>query len=137
MDIYIECVDCEELFKLTEKEQDFYKSKGFVFPKRCKACRERRREDRYSVRTSSYFENAQVFGPGVSVEGGISIEHEYCVKVKDKGYAYIDDNGKLQFSDNDKHLTYWDAARKIADTIELLGMEYTNESESFYSHLRP
>ena len=136
MDIYIECVDCEELFKFTEGEQKYYKSKGFDFPKRCKACREKRRADRYHVRTSNYFENAQVFGPGVSVEGGLSIEHQYCVKVKDKGYAYIDENGELKISSTDKHLTYWDAARKTADKIESMGYEYSIESESHYDNYK-
>ena len=35
----IQCKDCQQNFEFTEKEQKFYQKKGFVTPKRCKACR--------------------------------------------------------------------------------------------------
>ena len=38
----IKCQDCGEEFTFTENEQKFYEEKGFVPPKRCKACRNAR-----------------------------------------------------------------------------------------------
>ncbi len=33
------CVECKTEFTLTEGEQQFYSSKGYQYPKRCKPCR--------------------------------------------------------------------------------------------------
>jgi len=43
-DMKIECMDCKNEFTLNKGEQDFYKSKGFEMPKRCKACRFKRKQ---------------------------------------------------------------------------------------------
>ena len=40
------CSDCHHPFTFTDKEATFYNSKGFQPPKRCKACRERKRQER-------------------------------------------------------------------------------------------
>ncbi len=40
------CKDCNTLFLFTVTEQIFYESKGLVPPKRCQACRTRRRLQR-------------------------------------------------------------------------------------------
>ena len=136
MDIYIECINCGKEFLFSEGEQRFFESKGFAYPKRCKACRGKVNMRHLEGRTSNYFENAQVYGPGVSVEGGLTIEHRYCVRVKDKGFAYVNEEGRLKASKHDRHFTHWDAARKIADKLESLGYEYTIESESFYDHYK-
>lgn len=37
------CIDCEQKFNLTGKEKDWYKKKGLQLPKRCKGCREDRK----------------------------------------------------------------------------------------------
>lgn len=34
------CVDCNTEFSMDEGEQNFYKEKGWVLPKRCKKCRQ-------------------------------------------------------------------------------------------------
>ena len=39
MDKKIICKDCGKEFVLTASEQEWYKEKGFVEPKRCKECR--------------------------------------------------------------------------------------------------
>lgn len=39
----IKCKDCGKVFVITEKEQEWYKSKGFEEPKRCKDCRNTRK----------------------------------------------------------------------------------------------
>lgn len=41
--ITLECIDCGKTFDLSKEEQDWYKEKGFVMPKRCKECRKERR----------------------------------------------------------------------------------------------
>jgi ribosomal protein S27E len=38
----IKCQDCGNNFTFSEIEQRFYEEKGFVPPKRCKACRNAR-----------------------------------------------------------------------------------------------
>jgi hypothetical protein len=40
------CADCHETFVFTEGEQEFYASKDFTPPKRCKPCREKRKAKR-------------------------------------------------------------------------------------------
>lgn len=42
-DILIECIDCENDFLFSIKDQDFYKQQGFEDPKRCKECRSARK----------------------------------------------------------------------------------------------
>ena len=39
----IACKDCGKTFVFTVGEQEFYKSKNFPFPKRCKKCSKKRR----------------------------------------------------------------------------------------------
>jgi hypothetical protein len=46
MDKDIECADCHNTFVFTEREQEFYESKGFTDPKRCKPCRDKRKEQK-------------------------------------------------------------------------------------------
>lgn len=45
-DKYITCEDCQQEFVWPEKEQAFYKEKGFSQPKRCKPCRDARKAQR-------------------------------------------------------------------------------------------
>lgn len=44
MDIKIKCQDCGEEFNFSERDQEFYKEKGFSEPKRCRFCRQARKE---------------------------------------------------------------------------------------------
>ena len=41
-DMKIKCQDCKKEFIFTVAEQHFYEEKGFIPPKRCKACRNAR-----------------------------------------------------------------------------------------------
>lgn len=40
----IKCQDCGEEFNFSERDQEFYKEKGFLSPKRCKTCRNIRKD---------------------------------------------------------------------------------------------
>lgn len=40
----IECIECKFGFNFSERDQEFYSSKGFTKPKRCKKCRDARKE---------------------------------------------------------------------------------------------
>lgn len=40
----IKCQDCGEEFNFSENDQKFYEEKGFQPPKRCKFCRNARKE---------------------------------------------------------------------------------------------
>ena len=42
-DIRIKCKDCGQDFMFTASEQKFYQEKGFIPPKRCKSCRDKRK----------------------------------------------------------------------------------------------
>ena len=52
MDRIIECQDCGKNFILTESERNFYKSKNFPEPKRCKSCRKIRKNKRKELKTN-------------------------------------------------------------------------------------
>lgn len=39
------CIDCGQEFVLTPNQQIFYTSRGWIYPKRCKNCRERKKQD--------------------------------------------------------------------------------------------
>jgi CxxC-x17-CxxC domain-containing protein len=44
----LQCSDCGATFTFTAEEQEFYKSKGYTNePKRCPACRQARKAERY------------------------------------------------------------------------------------------
>lgn len=40
------CVDCGNEYTFTEKEQEYFKLKGLTTPKRCKPCRDIRRQQK-------------------------------------------------------------------------------------------
>lgn len=46
----IECVDCKRSFVFTESEQKFFREKNFSDPKRCPACRQKRRQEKNARR---------------------------------------------------------------------------------------
>lgn len=41
--IEIKCEECGQVFYFTERDQEFYKQKGFQQPKRCFKCRQARK----------------------------------------------------------------------------------------------
>jgi len=43
-DEVIGCVDCREDFTFTESEATFFAAKGLTRPRRCKACRQKRKD---------------------------------------------------------------------------------------------
>jgi len=45
-DKQIECVDCHEPFLFEAGEQEFFASRNFSEPKRCKGCRQRKKAQR-------------------------------------------------------------------------------------------
>ena len=52
MDKTIVCNDCGAEFVFTEREQQFYASKNFSEPVRCKACREARKAQKAAEKAS-------------------------------------------------------------------------------------
>ena len=42
------CKDCGTWIVLTEKDQAFYRKQKWDFPKRCRRCREKRKDPRYA-----------------------------------------------------------------------------------------
>lgn len=47
--ITITCTDCHKPFIITPEEQQFFKTKNFALPKRCKPCRVIRRQNNLST----------------------------------------------------------------------------------------
>lgn len=45
-DRMLECQDCKQEFVFTEGEQEFFATKGFTDPKRCKPCRDKKKAQR-------------------------------------------------------------------------------------------
>lgn len=45
-DLTIKCKDCGNEFVFTEREQEFYKEKGFNDPVRCPECRQKRKQEK-------------------------------------------------------------------------------------------
>jgi DNA replicative helicase MCM subunit Mcm2 (Cdc46/Mcm family) len=43
-DMILKCQDCGANFTFTEKDQKFFESKGFTPPKRCKPCRDKKKQ---------------------------------------------------------------------------------------------
>lgn len=101
------CVDCGVNFTLTEDEIEFYKSNDLTLPKRCKKCRNERKNNVYAdlnevskdlgLRKSSFIVNAQLFGMPTNVAGGLSTEYVYLIEVERevrggllKGYYFED-----------------------------------------------
>ena len=44
-DLDINCAECGSTFPFTEREQDYYRERGLTHPKRCKPCRDARRQN--------------------------------------------------------------------------------------------
>lgn len=48
MDKTITCVDCSKQFTMTPAEQEWFKKKGLLLPKRCRDCRVAKRAKFYA-----------------------------------------------------------------------------------------
>jgi len=44
-DLEITCTECGETFPFLEREQDYFRERGLSNPKRCKPCRDARRQN--------------------------------------------------------------------------------------------
>lgn len=45
-DMMLTCEDCDEEFLFDERDQAFFKEKEFQQPKRCRPCRQKRKDQR-------------------------------------------------------------------------------------------
>ena len=67
----LQCSDCGTKFTFSAEEQEFFQSKGYTNePKRCPACRQARKAERYG---SSGYRTRQMF-PAVCAECGKDTE---------------------------------------------------------------
>ncbi len=58
----LQCSDCGATFTFTAEEQEFYKSKGYTNePKRCPACRQARKAERYGSSAPGPRQQRQMF----------------------------------------------------------------------------
>ena len=64
----LQCSDCGATFTFSAEEQEFFESKGYTNePKRCPACRQARKTERYGDGGSGYGSRRQMF-PAVCAE---------------------------------------------------------------------
>ena len=64
-DQQLTCADCGATFTFTAAEQAFYADKGFSAPKRCPACRQKKKDER---RSSMQFTKVTCAGCGQETE---------------------------------------------------------------------
>ena len=70
----LQCSDCGATFTFSAEEQEFFQSKGYTNePKRCPACREARKSQRYGYDNYGYRPRRQMF-PAVCAECGKETE---------------------------------------------------------------
>jgi CxxC-x17-CxxC domain-containing protein len=73
----IQCADCGAAFTFSSEDQEFFRSKGYTNePKRCPACRQSRKSERYGSGgggSTSYGAPRQMF-PATCAECGKSTE---------------------------------------------------------------
>jgi len=70
----LQCSDCGATFTFNAEEQEFFQSKGYTNePKRCPACREARKAQRYGNDNYGYRSRRQMF-PAVCAECGKETE---------------------------------------------------------------
>lgn len=73
-DKMLQCADCGATFTFSAEEQEFFQSKGYTNePKRCPACRESRRAQRYRNEGSAPRSRRQMF-PAVCAQCGKETE---------------------------------------------------------------
>ncbi len=70
----LECSDCGASFTFSAEEQEFFASKGYTNePKRCPACRQSRKTERYGNNSYGYKPRRQMF-PAVCAQCGKETE---------------------------------------------------------------
>ncbi len=70
----LQCADCGTSFVFSAEEQEFFASKGYTNePKRCPACRQARKAERYGNEGYGYRVRRQMF-PAVCAECGRETE---------------------------------------------------------------
>ncbi len=137
--IMLHCTECGDSFLFSEGEQIFYKRNNLNIPKRCKKCRDNSLGVNLGVKTSSYFQNAEVYGPGVSVEGGLSIEYIYYIENEQNEFLTSED-GRAFFVKDKNAATFFrirsDAERIVKHLMEEKNVQCRVMAMSMYNHLR-
>ncbi len=71
----IQCSDCGATFTFSVEEQEFFQSRGYTNePKRCPACRQSRKSERYGSSGSSNYGSRRQMFPAVCAECGKETE---------------------------------------------------------------
>ena len=73
VDLVLSCVDCENPFEFTIKDQDYYQEKGFTEPRRCKPCRSKRKADRVAAEKLAGASEKRTFHKAVCADCGQEI----------------------------------------------------------------
>jgi hypothetical protein len=98
-DITISCIQCGKGFIFTEDEQEFYKSKGYTPPLRCKQCRSAGRQHNVCTRCGNkLIEGSPVYCAACHID----IQLEFEVKAKGLQSAIESANARLEASGREK-----------------------------------
>ena len=145
--LFVECCDCGAKFEFNVAEQKFYNSKGYVYPKRCKSCRDKVIIQKLGYKKSSILDKWNVYGIGAGVEGGLDIVHYYLIKFKyfdQIRYLKKQEEKKLFFVKNEKRANLFDKYNtqklvsalsrnnKISEIIAIPHSRYENRSIGAY-----
>lgn len=143
-DILIKCEECEKPFVFSNGEQRFYKKKGYIFPKRCKECRNHRNNkypSNLGIKTSSFFSSEQTYS-SAEVKGGLSVEHRYLIKCdEDNAYLIIDAKSKMaKITHNQNEASLFINKTKAFEICKRISEERSKEFHlvcvSWYEQLR-
>jgi len=139
MDFVLTCKDCGATFVFSKGEVDYYLKSNMSPPKRCKKCREKNEIKELQLKASSYFSNAQVYGPGTSVAGGLSTEYRYYLKTEDDGFFKAVESGFKITNDYTEKTMFnekAEAEKYSADLKAKYGLETRIVSVSTYIIIR-
>lgn len=152
MSIHITCINCGEKFEFSDAEQRFFQSKGLESPKRCKDCRKSKKTEenvesicKLGYKRSSFLDNARIYGMGIPVEGGVSIDYKYVFKLQlqdEVFYLKFDkENKKLYRTKDIQKATSYVWSSDLKNIQAFLEKEYPEVNVTLYpipsvSHLR-
>lgn len=112
-DMTLTCGQCGKEFTFSEDEQEFYKSKGYTAPHRCKECRSTRRHQEPAVCSrcgNKFVEGAPVYCAACQVD----VQLEFELKTKELRSAIDEAKVKLDSFDSEKALILAEASEKLS-----------------------
>lgn len=132
--IELQCCDCGCKFIFSKEDQLYYLKKCWKRPKRCSKCGDLKKEEIKFIgnyKTSSYFQNAQTFGPRSNVVDRTNGRSKCIIEVEFSGEIFFvaekEENYKLVNSIEECTFFPWHKAQEIIHKLVV--------SEDFKNHI--